>query len=96
MSFKKIVKEENVSKDAHTLGNLLKNFNIDLKGYPPELLDIFPTYDKYDIIYDNYYVIESEGNTVHVLMDLLLDSRISRIYDNVGFISFKGILYWRK
>ena len=66
MSFKKIIKEENSSKDAHTLGDLVKNFNIDLNGYPPKLLDIFPTDDKYDIIYDNYYVIELEDNTIHI------------------------------
>ncbi|MBR0471956.1 MAG: hypothetical protein IJI98_04580 [Methanosphaera sp.] len=66
MSFKKIIKEENASKDAHTLGDLIRNFNIELKSYPPELLDIFPTDDKYNIIYDKYHVVESEGNTVHV------------------------------
>lgn len=66
MSYKKIIKEENVSKEAYTLGDLIRNFNIDLKGYPSKLLDIFPADDKYDIIYENYYVIELEDNIIHV------------------------------
>ena len=66
MSFNKRIKEDNALCVAHTVGDLIRNFNIDLDEYLIELLDKFPTDDEYDVTYDNYYVIELEDNTVHV------------------------------
>ena len=91
MSYKKIIKEENTSQAAHTLGDLIRNFNIELNGFPTKLLDIFPTDDTYDINYDNYYVIELEDNTIHVFngtasvpespeYTIMLDLLHSRVY----------------
>ena len=65
MLYKKLLKEENAKCAAHTLGDLIRNFNIELNGFFLEL-DEFPVDDKYNVTYDNYYIIEVDKNTVHV------------------------------
>lgn len=92
MSFNKTIKEENASVIAHTIGDLIRNFNIELDEFLIERLDKFPIDDKLDIVYDNYYVIELENNLIHAFngsvtnvpespeYTIMLDLKHDRVY----------------
>lgn len=91
MLYKKVIKTQKATIKANTIGDLSRNFNIELHEYLMELLDKFPVNDEYGVIYDTYYTIESEYNHVDVFhgradvlespdYTVMLDLMHSRIY----------------
>lgn len=66
MLYEKIVKKDDANIHAKNIGDLIRQFDIELDEFLIEKLDSFPANDKYDIIYDAHYVIELKNNTILV------------------------------
>lgn len=71
MEYKTI--KENASITADTIRNLIRKFNIDFDDITLDIYEKFPTTDKYPIVYDKYYTVKIEYNTIHVFEGSAID-----------------------
>ena len=104
MLYEKIIRRQNAGVTAGSVGDLLREFDVDLNDYLIEMLDKFPVDDDYSIVYDTYYDLVFEEYTIFVFKGrvsgvntsptyrLLVDLRHAHVY-YIGVSSLGSSVY---